>query len=103
MLNGGIQMHNIAYRQAKRESECSYRDCEWVLFVVGSDKGLFENRRLTGLIRFVFKVLQKVESWWYTGGSWMQRTQVHSRDSDVTETDSEDKADHVDKRVDVPG
>lgn len=97
-------MHNIAYRQAKRESECSSRSCERVLFVVGRERGILENRGLTGLIKLVLKVLLVVESWCYTVGSCIQRTQVQDSDNDVTETDPEGKdTDPVDKKVDVPG
>lgn len=94
-------MELIAYGRTRRESECSCRSCGRVLFVVSSNKGIFENRRLTGLVKLVLKVLQGAESWCYTGGSWMQRMQVENRDSDVTE--AEGKADLVDKKVDVPG
>jgi hypothetical protein len=97
-------MQNMNLGQAKRESECSYRRCELVFFVVGNDKGMEKDRRLTGLIKLVLKVLQEVESWCYTVGSCIQRRQVQNRDSDVTETDSEGKdTNPVDKNVDVPG
>jgi hypothetical protein len=95
-------MQNIAYRRTRRESDCSYRSFELVLFVVGNDRGLFENRGLTGLIKLVLKVLQEVESWCYTVGSCIQRMQVQDKDSDVTETEGKD-TDPVDKKVDVPG
>ena len=97
-------MERIAYRKTRRGSECSYRSCERVLFVVGIDRGIEKDRRLTGLVKLVLKILQEVESWWYTVGSWMQKMQVENRDSHLAETDPESKDTNlVDKKVDVPG